>query len=469
MSGATPSSDARKGTLPPASARGSVATFDRRRILKAGGATAAGLFGGSALPLIRPRGARAQGEPLTFWQFYSPGGEVATQGQWFEDTVNAWNEQNEVKIELQYTPVAEYVSGSKLQTAFASGSGPDVFIISPGDFLRYFNGGVLVDLTQYMEPEAVADFYPDVIASRSVDERIYGLPMEVEPMAMYYGRQAWEEAGLTDGDIPQTWEQLLDVGDRLTTDERFGVLFETTPGYYQTFTWYPFMWMGGGELVTPDGTSAFDSEATIQALKLWQDAVNSGAAPREPLGNGGSDVTANLASGYCAIQNTGIWSVSQLRENAPDFEYGVFKLPVPPNGTYTTDLGGWSFVANARGKDPEAAARFCVWAVGSMSPDSIQRGVDWISKAKSDVGPRQSVMDQATADGVFAEGAMKVFAEEIFPGGRAEPRVPPEVYKPVVDAIQAAQLGGVDPAEAAATAAQQMDAFLATYDGAPIL
>lgn len=469
MNDATPSDDARGATSDHRGPRITGTTVDRRRLLQVGGAAAVGLFGAGPLPLIRPRGMRAQGEALTFWQFYSPGGEVSSQSQWFEDTVNAWNEQDEVKIELQYTPVAEYVSGSKLQTAFASGSGPDIFIISPGDFLRYYNGGALVDLTPYMEPEAVADFYPDVIASRTVDNKVFALPMEVEPMAMYYSVRAFEEAGLTEADVPQTWEQLLEVAGRLQTDERFGVLFETTPGYYQTFTWYPFMWMGGGELVTPDGKSGFNSDASIQALKLWQDAIKSGVAPRKPLGSGGANAPANLAAGYCAMQNLGIWGISALRENAPDFAYGVFNLPLPPNGTYTTDLGGWGFVANAQGKDPETAARFCAWALGSMSPDSIQRGVDWISKAKSDIGPRVSVMEKATADGAFADGAMTIFAEQIFPGGRGEPRVPPEIYKPVVDAIQATQLGDADPAQAAATAAQQMDAFLATYEGAPIL
>jgi len=437
----------------------------RRTVLKTGGA----LAGAMAMPYFFTRRAAArQGQTLSFWQFYAPGGQVSTQAQWFEDTVKAWNDQNETKVELEYTPVAEYLDGAKLQTAFASGEGPDIFIISPGDFLRYYNGGVLTDLTPYMEPEAVADFYPDVIASRAVDDKIFGLPMEVEPMAFYYSLDAWEEAGLGDGDIPQTWEQLLAVAEQLQTDERFGVLFETTPGYYQTFTWYPFMWQGGGELVGPDNKSAFNSEATIQALKFWRDAIDSGVAPREVLGGGGGNVDANLAAGYCAIQNVGIWAISGLRENNPDFRYGVFKLPLPPNGTYTTDLGGWAFVANAQGKDPETAAQFCVSSLGATSPESVQRGVDWISKAKSDVGPRTSVMDKATADGAFAEGAMKVFAEQIFPGGRGEPRVPPEIYKPVVDAIQAVQLGGTDPAQAAEEAAQQMDAFLATYEGASI-
>ena len=34
--------------------------------------------------------------------------------------------------------------------------GPDIFIISPGDFLRYYNGGVLLDLTPFMEQAGAA-------------------------------------------------------------------------------------------------------------------------------------------------------------------------------------------------------------------------------------------------------------------------------------------------------------------------
>ena len=100
--------------------------------------------------------------------------------------------------------------------SFASGAGPDLFIISPGDFLRYYNGGVLLDLTPFMEQVARDDFFPSVIANRMVDGKIYGLPYEVEPMAMYYSVDAFNEVGLTDKDIPKTWDELLSVAKKLT-------------------------------------------------------------------------------------------------------------------------------------------------------------------------------------------------------------------------------------------------------------
>ena len=146
---------------------------------------------------------------------------------------------------------------------------------------------------------------------------------------MFYSVEAFAEVGLTAKDVPKTWDELLTIGKKLTNNKRFGDLFQTAPGAYQNFTWYPFMWQGGGDFLTKDGKSAFNSQATIQALKFWQDSINMGVAPRQCLGGGASDAVANLAAGYCAMQNVGIWAIAQLRESAPDFKYGVFRLPTP--------------------------------------------------------------------------------------------------------------------------------------------
>lgn len=440
--------------------------ISRRRTLQLAGASAGAL----ALPTLFFRRGSAQAAKLQFWNFYGPSSTPSTQSDWFEATVKGWNDQNETQVELVYVPGADYIGGTKLQTAFASGEGPDIFLISPGDFLRYYNGGVLTDLTPYMDQAAIDDFFPDVLLSRQVDSKVYGLPMEVEPMAFYYDKTAFSDAGLSDSDVPQTWDQLIEVAQKLTTSDRFGVTFQTDPGYYQNFTWYPFMWEGGAEMVKEDGkTSGMRDAGAVQALKLWQDVINNGSAPRKLLADGGGNLSANLGAGYTAIQNCGIWGISQMTADAPDVDYGIFKLPIPEGGTSSTVAGGWAFVANAKGKDPETAAKFAVWALGSMAEDSVQRVVDWCIKAKSDMSPRKSASDAAVEQGGYSEGGLKIFHDEVAPSARGEPRVTPEVYKAVSDAIQSTQLAGADPQQAGEQAAQAIEAFLATYTGAPIL
>jgi multiple sugar transport system substrate-binding protein len=439
----------------------------RRSVLRSGATfAAAGALGGiTGFPYVnRGTALAADAKTLKFWQFYSPDGGVKTQVSWFTKLAADWNANNETKIELDY--ITDYTNGTALSTAFASGQGPDIFLISPGDFLRYYNGGALLDLTPYIDAEVQKDFPDGVINSRKVDGKIYGVPMEVEPMAFYYSKKVFEDAGLNENDVPKTWDALLELGKKFTTADRYGLLFETTPGYYQTFTWYPFMWQGGGEFTDASGKSSFNSPAVVAALKLWQDAINSGSAPRQ-VNSGGWDVVANLGAGYCAMQNVGIWGISAMDNNAPNVPYGIFKLPVPAGGKYVTIGGGWAFVANAKGKDPETAGKFIAWALASKSPDSLKRVVDWCTVAKSDMPPRTSAL-VAGAD-AFNKGNLAVFSKDIYPGARGEPRLPPEVYKIIVDAIQATQLGGVNPQDAAATASTQLDAFLTTYKGAPML
>jgi multiple sugar transport system substrate-binding protein len=209
--------------------------ISRRDLLIRGGTVVAAATLSTFFPPFIRRAKAAETKTLSFWNFYAPGGEVGSQSKWFEDCVSAWNASHQTKVQLQFVPNQEYMNGSKLQTAFASGQGPDIFIISPGDFLRYYNGGVLADLTPYMEEEAKKDFFPNVMETRTVDGKFYGLPMEVEPMAMYYSVKAFADAGLSENDIPKTWDQFLEISRKLTKGNQFGCLFETIPGYYQTF------------------------------------------------------------------------------------------------------------------------------------------------------------------------------------------------------------------------------------------
>jgi len=442
----------------------------RRRVL--GQAAAAGAAAVGAPALLTGCGtASAKDGPLKFWNFYAPqhsdDPSLNAQSKWFTDLVEKWNRTHEQQIELLYIPPKAYQTGSKLPTAFAAGAGPDIFLVSPGDFLRYYNGGILEELTPHMDSEAVKDYYPSQIASRMVDGKVYALPMEVEPLAVFYDIPTWEKKGLSEGDIPTSWDQLLDVGQKLATSSRAGLVTETAPGYLQNFLWYPWMWQGGGNVLDEHGKPNVDTKGVRQALKLWQDAVRTGITPRTPPA--ADDLLGAFKSGVAAMWVSGIWQVSSFKAFAPKHKYGVFKLPTPKGGRYVTALGGWSFCANKQGRNPKAAAEFCAWALGTMEDACIDRMTDWCIKAKSDIAPRKSVLKRGEQRGGYDSHIMRYFKDEVFPGGRAEPRYPPVIYKAMSDAIQGAMLAGRPVEGETARAQASVEAYVKSYKGASLV
>ncbi len=130
------------------------AGWSRRSLLKSGAALGAGL---AASPLLG-RSAFAQDTTLNFWQFYAPDGEVKSRVDWFVKMVDDYNATMDPKVHLEYVVNTEYMNGTKLATSFASGQGPDIFIISPGDFLRYYNGGVLAGPDPPYRPRGASRF-----------------------------------------------------------------------------------------------------------------------------------------------------------------------------------------------------------------------------------------------------------------------------------------------------------------------
>ena len=245
-------------------------------------------------------------------------------------------------------------------------------------------------------------------------------------------------------------------------------MVDPAPSYYENFTWYPFLWQTGNDVFDADGKPAFDNPGSVQAMQLWQDLIYGGLAPKQAQGAGASEVNTNLGSGNVAMQQSGIWGIAQMAQNLPDFEYDVFPLPIPDGGTPTTIVGGWSFAVNAEGKDPDGAADFVTWALASQEKEQIQRLVDWTAGAKSNFPTRKSVLEAAEQQGKYEEAHMKKFVDEIYPTGVSEPRFPPEVYKPISDALQAVALEGKDAQEQVSAAQASLEKYMESYDGVKI-
>jgi multiple sugar transport system substrate-binding protein len=71
-------------------------------------------------------------------------------------------------------------------------------------------------------------------------------------------------------------------------------------------------------------------------------------------------------TGRIAMQITGDWELSAIREYAPNLDYGYTYIPVPNQGdTSTTWAAGFSMVVPRGSRRIEAAARFIAYACGA--------------------------------------------------------------------------------------------------------
>jgi multiple sugar transport system substrate-binding protein len=387
---------------------------------------------------------------LHFWKFVAENDDPV-----IKDAIKRWNKANpSIQVVLETFPPEQY-SGTKLTTAFAGGKGPDIFWISPGAFINYVNNGVAAPVDDIVDK---ATYNKAAVAAVSNDGKMYSLPFEQEPVALYYRKDAFEKAGLQP---PTTWEELLSSAKELTTGKRKGIVIEPSPGPYQNFTWYPFLWSAGGEVVNPDSTkSALRTPEAASAFALWGQLIRDGSAPRK-VATLSADI-GPLGRGEAAMQVCGFWAIAQMKNLFPKVDYGVVPLPTAPNGKPVTVYGGWTQMINARGGHVDQAKQFTKWLWTQDTTFPQQ----WACRHNSKFSPNPKINEQC-AD-VFDTKPYSIFKDQILPTARAEPRYPDQIVKAVGDGLQAVMFSGKSGEQAANQAADAIDSYLSSYKGAPL-
>ncbi|MBB6636918.1 ABC transporter substrate-binding protein [Cohnella thailandensis] len=384
---------------------------------------------------------------LKFWDFHTEKEE-----EFFKGLVDEYNKsQDDVEIEYSTYNQTDYTS-TKLPTGFASGDGPDIYMISPGDFMKFAKSGLMADLTPYFPEGAKEDFLPASLDAVTVDGKIMALPYELELLGLYYNEVMLKNAGV---DVPKTWDELYEAAKKLTTNKVAGLVIPPDKGAYLNFVWYPFLWQQGGNVLNADGTqSTFHSPETAKALDYWGRFFKEGLSPTK-LQNGPTEID-NLGSKGAAMQIAGTWAITRAEEVFGDVPINVAPLPIPEGGQAATDAGGWKFAVNGKSAHAEEAAKFVMWAFA----EDPARALKWCTEVKFAYSPRKSVVEQGKA--IYNQGMRKVFTEQIYDSAIPEPRYPSEVLDVVGDAIQNVMFGKYDGAKAAEEADAKINEALKT-------
>ena len=140
-----------------------------------------------------------------------------------EEMVAAFMEAHpNITVEYEALPSDYYAT---LNTALASGAGPDLFNQFTPFSAQYFLQGILapVDpagwgLESIDDVKALygsGDLADGMLAGATYDGTLYGIPTEMSAYACYVNLDSWAEAGLDPAeDFPYTYEAMRDVAEK---------------------------------------------------------------------------------------------------------------------------------------------------------------------------------------------------------------------------------------------------------------
>ncbi|OMF22888.1 hypothetical protein BK133_25200 [Paenibacillus sp. FSL H8-0548] len=344
--------------------------------------------------------------------------------QWLAKEYEA--EHENIKIKVEFVTSDDYFSRTRLLSSFASGQGPDIFFVSSATLERFVNANILFPLTESFTPAIKNDFYPSALESVTVGSDIYAVPIETELLGLFYNMELFRKRGIKP---PSTWQEMKEAAKQLTTSRVSGLTLETFEGVYLNFSWLPFLWQTGSDLLTEDGKgSALSGGASQEMYTFFKDMVNQGLLnmrPSRPV----TDIGI-IANGETAMQVSGTWNIRTLETEFADQPIGVVPLPIPEGGSPVTIAGGWKLAANKQSEHAEEAAKFIMWALAG-DPDIPLK---WVNDVKFAYSPRKSVMEEGVDN--YRKGLRAVFTDQIFGTEQEEPQLPEDINRIFSDSLQ---------------------------------
>jgi multiple sugar transport system substrate-binding protein len=335
----------------------------------------------------------------------------------------------------------------RVLTALQSGAAPDIIDVQHGWVNGYAQNDLVLPLDDVLEDRD--DYVPAALDYVTWDGKLWGMPYRIETHAVIFNKGDFEAAGLDPAAPPETWTAPVDTATKLTHDGKSGFAITDRGEVGNTiFRSLPFIWMNGGGIISDDMTKATVNEpAAVEAVTFYTDFFKNGLSPASTLENDGTANRRLFIAGTVSMYQSGQFDVASIRNENPNIDIGVMKIPHPEGKETAAILGGWSFVV------PKDAG----------NPDEAKKVVQWLAKsdnqgALTDTFPART---SAMALPRFDDPILGVF-KEMLPYGRPVPAEKNwvQIGQAYFDGIQRILLGDEDPQTAMDGAAEEIQALL---------
>lgn len=370
--------------------------------------------------------------------------EDTEEGRAYREAVESFNEAFDGKYfaDIEFVPRNDSGGGysDKVNASVMSGGLPDVLTVDGPNVSAYAANSIIQPLAELTEEEKSA-YLPSIIEQGTVNDQLYALGVMESSVGLYYNKDILEEAGIEvpDADHPWTWTEFQEILEELKPlmAEKDGYPLDMTFPVGETSIYYfaPFVWSGGGELVSEDGLTAdgyFNSEQTVAAMDYFRMIVENGYMSEAPIDH-------LFESGRAAFKFDGAWEVNTVYTSYPDINLGVAPYVVSDNwdgGTYTP-TGSWAFAASTEAEDIEAATELVKWMSG------VESGIRIWNMTKS----FPSTYEAFDSIDVFqTDENYSVLYNQLSDYGHPRPKTPvyPQVSTCFQETLESVALGGKD-------------------------
>ncbi len=406
--------------------------------------------------------ASAQAVDLQFYFPVAVGGGAADTIQALTDEYMAQNP--DVKIDAVYAGSYQDTV-AKAITASRGGNPPQLSVILSADMFTLIDEDLVVPFDDYLttdeEKEWLTGFYPAFMENSQTGGKTYGIPFQRSTPVLYWNKEAFKEAGLDPEVGPQTWDEMVEFGKKLTKKDaggnvtQWGVRIPTSGFPYWLFQGLAIE--NGVVLANADGNKTnFDDPKVVEALEYLVSLSKEHEIMAPGIIEWGATPKA-FFEGQTAMMWTTTGNLTNVRNNAP-FEFGVAMLPEKEQRGAPTGGGNFYLFKGASDEQLDAAVDFVQWISGP------EQSAKW-TMATGYVAPRAETWETETMKKYAEEFPQVLVARDQLEFAKAELATyqNQRVTGIFNDALAAAITGQKTAAEALKDAQAQADAILAEY------
>lgn len=319
-------------------------------------------------------------------------------------------------VKINITSAAYQDLWPKLAIALQTGTGPDISHMHNSQ-----DANLVPLLAPY--PENILPLAALKADFNQVDEhvqngKLYYIDSGIMTSGIFYNKKMWREAGLTDADIPTSWDKLIEVAKKLTKYDAAGNI--TREGFSindnNQYILQALALQSGRFLFDVNGNPIVNNDIWKQNMKFIQDfyTVYKVSSTQFPVGN---EAFVNEQGAMAYIWG---WAGTWLA-NYPNLEWGFFNLPSKdgkPAPAYDRNNGDSTFVVSKSARPEAQAVGFDMIKYLLCNDDMLVN----IAMLFNEVPVKKNLLNNPTIlSNVVLNAQSKIIDRTIWPGAVPDP------------------------------------------------